>query len=232
MPLRNWADLVNEAGDVTSNPGFDPLPAGNYDLVVIEAGTGRSSGGKDAYEIKCEVESGPYKGRKVFNTFYVSPESPAAMQIFFRQMNAIGLPPDFWMSNPSDETIIANLTNKRLIGTLNIEEYNGTKRNKVKNVSAPRPGGPVQAGPAVPGLPVGVTPPRPSVSPVAPSVPSFQAPQAPQAPAQYQVAQAPVQYPTQQAQPDPWAQAQYVAPQATQTSDPWASAPPQVPSLS
>src|SRR5690606_269515 len=105
MPLKSWADMLKDSESETKS--FDPLPDGTYDFFIEDAQHRKSSTDKDGYNITAVVENGPYKKRKVFNTFWISPDSPAALGIFFRQMRDLGLDNAFWASNPSNEQIVA-----------------------------------------------------------------------------------------------------------------------------
>jgi hypothetical protein len=52
---RNWADLIKDAGDAGS---YEPLPDGDYDLVVVEATATTSQSGKTMFKVKAQVEGG------------------------------------------------------------------------------------------------------------------------------------------------------------------------------
>lgn len=119
-------------------PSFEPLPDGTYDFFVEKAEHRKSAKGKDGYNITAIVETGPYKKRKVFETFWISPESNAAMGIFFRQMGNLGLGNAFWDSEPDDDKIVAELAGKRFQGTVTTEEYQGKKNNRINGVNPPR----------------------------------------------------------------------------------------------
>lgn len=137
MPLKTWDQLVEDAGD--SGKVFEPLTDGTYDFVITESSHRTSASGKDGYNITAKVESGPYKGRVVFNTFYISPDSPAALGIFFRQMATLGLDAAFFKTNPTDDQIVAGLLNKHFSGTVKTSEWQGKKRNEFSGINAPNP---------------------------------------------------------------------------------------------
>jgi len=195
---------MNDAGEAAQV--YEPLADGVYDMVIVNAEHKRSATGKDGYNVTAEVESGPNKGRKVFNTFWVSPDSPIAMGIFFRQFGALGLDKAFFDREPSDDDIVAALKGKRMRAQVVTGTFNDKKRNEIKNVE--RPVGPPPA--SIGGLP--------SAAPVAVSKPA-PTPTTPAAPAN-----------------DPWANTvassgpAWGAPAATEQPGP-ALAPPPVPSL-
>ena len=104
MGTKNWDDLWKEAGEASG-----PLPVGDYDFQITGAEYKKTSGGKDMYVLKTVVVTGAYKGKMVWNNMVVSPESQPAMEVFFRQMGALGLGKEFWTSRPTDEQICARL---------------------------------------------------------------------------------------------------------------------------
>lgn len=175
MPTRNWGQLIADAGDAAQV--YEPLADGIYDLKITGAEHKKSASQKDGYNITAEVETGPFKGRKVFNTFWVSPDSPIAMGIFFRQFAALGLDKAFFDREPSDEQIVAALQGKRMRATLNTEEYNGKKNNRIRDVQPPVGPAPASVG-GLPGAPVSVPSPVAAPAPVAPPAPAAVAPPA------------------------------------------------------
>lgn len=174
MPLKSWKDLVTDAGD--SGQAFEPLPDGVYDFVIDNAEHRTSAKGKDGYNITALVESGPYAKRRVFNTFWISPDSPTALGIFFRQMTALTLDLAFFQTDPSNEQIVAKLKGKRFRGTVTKETYQGTEKNVITNVASPNPAlvgnGPSLGAAAVasPSISVAPTVAAPVVPTVAPTV--------------------------------------------------------------
>lgn len=179
MPLQTWGQLVKDAPESAGN--FEPLADGEYEVVITAAEVRKNQADKVGYNVTIEVESGPNKGRKFFNTFWVSPESPTAMGIFFRQFEALGLPKQayFVALEPTDEKIAADLVGKRFHAVVGTREWNGKKQNDLKNIQPARGVAPVAtAGPAgpVPATPTAVAPAAPAATPTAP-------PAAPTAPA-------------------------------------------------
>lgn len=188
MPLKNWSQIVADAGD--TGKAFEPLPDGVYDFLITDAAYRPSASGKDGYNITAQVESGPYKKRTVFNTFYVSPDSPSALGIFLRQMSVLGLDAKFFQAEPSDDQIVAALKDKRFRGAVTSSEWQGKKRNELKTVENPNP------APAS-GVPVVAS---------GPSVQSISVPSAPSVPTVVSPVVAPPSVPTVKSD-DPWANA-------------------------
>lgn len=209
MPIRSWGDLLNDAGG--AGDSFEPLPPGDYDFVISQADATQTQNGKTMYKVRAKVEgNGPHAGRLVFHNFTISPESPNALAIFFRQMNVLGLNREFFAQNPSDHHVAEELKEKRFRGQVVIKTWNNQEQNEIKQFytavsgGTPTPGSGIPspspapaAGPPVPQA----APPAPPAAPPAPApaapyaAPAVQA--APPAPAP---AAAPAPPPVQQAE--------------------------------
>lgn len=187
MTSVSWNDLQKAAGEA----GFDPVPAGTYDVVVDTATAKKAGTGKDMISCQFKVKGGPYDGKTVFNQFVLSPENPNALAFFFRHMAAMGLGEAYFASNPQLERVAADLQGRECRITVSIREWNETMRNQVDAVAAPA-GGPRAAAPSASlgNAPVpstaraasnvpSVTPSKAAASPATPSTP----PPPPSAPA-------------------------------------------------
>lgn len=214
MPNISWDNLVEAAGE--AGKAFEPLPDDNYNFVVSEAEVGESKTGKKSIGITAIVESGPNAKRKVWNTWYISPENPNALAYFFREMAVFGLTLEgFWKSNPTDEQIVSSLVNKRFVGGLKTTEYpvdSGKKKNEFASFAAPNGAATGNAAATI-----GAS------SPASPS-PSGGVPQMAKAPqvSAPQVAAAPQVAP---------GVPQMATPQVPTTIDPWATSAPPAPGL-
>ena len=62
MTTLNWSDLIKEAGETAS---YEPLPDGDYDLVVLEGVAKQTQSGKTMFSVKAEVQGGPHNKRLV-----------------------------------------------------------------------------------------------------------------------------------------------------------------------
>jgi len=89
MSTLNWGDLIKEAGE---SGNYDPLPDGDYDVLVVEATHKMTQSGKTMFSVKAQVEGGAHNKRLVWDNLVVSPDSPAALGIFFKKMHALGVP--------------------------------------------------------------------------------------------------------------------------------------------
>lgn len=241
MPLKTWAELRAEA-DAAPKTSFEPLPPGPYNIRVekVEHRISQEKS-KDGFNVSAIVLNGPYEGRKIFNTFYVSPDSPTAMGIFFRHMDALGIPGEFFDTNPSIEAICQALTNKVAVFTVKQEPYNGKIQNKLTNVTVADPAVVAAASSPIAGVPSGLgggpTPNGvPTFAPQQQAVPMVPVPTTPVAAPIQAVPQAAPLTPQTYVQPNPApAVAQpnvsIAAPGPAFVNDPWSSAPPPTPPL-
>ena len=251
MALLSWKDLMEKAekeggsSDLSGN-----IPAGQYNFKILSAewvdgGTWRG------IKITNEVEDGPYKGKRLYKTFFIS-DNGVSLGIMFRQLRAIGLETE-WMGNlPNDIvqacTIIAsNLPNRRFIGVVGPQK-NKPEYMEIRNILTQKSGPPVADGspasptaggyPTPPATPGGGYPAAPTApaapwptapAPAAPApAPAAPAP-APAAPAPAPAAPAPAPAAPAPAPADPWTAQPSAAPAAP--SDPWDVQPPTPPAL-
>lgn len=181
----SWSDLQRAAGEA----GFDPVPAGPYDVIVDSASVKAATNGKNMIACKFKIESGPAAGRVVYNQFVISPDNENALAFFFRHMSALGLTDEYFSSNPTLERVAADLIGRRCVVQVSIRQWQGTDRNQVDAV-APPAGGPVTP-PVMSGLPgIPAAGPAPVV-PGVPAVPTASAPAAPPTPSAPPVPPAP-----------------------------------------
>lgn len=177
MSTLNWGDLVKDAGDAGGS--YDPLPDGDYDLVVLEAQAKVSQSGKTMFAIKAQVETGAHARRFVWDNLVISPENQAALGIFFRKMYALGLNRDYFASNPTNAQIEAALVGRRFRATIGSRTWQGQKKNEIKNyfnVAATAAAAAMPAAAAAPApaaaAPAPVAPPPPPPAPsAAPAAP-------------------------------------------------------------
>ena len=186
--------------------GSEPLPDGTEDnFVVLTATTKKSQNGKDMINIQCGVEAGANKGAKVWHRFVISPESEVSMQIFFRQMNTLGLGKEFWRTNPTVDRTCEALKGRQFRGTVKITEYQGVQRNEFSNFkplgAQSGVGGPPPPPPPAPQT-AAAPPPPPAAAPPAAPPPPPPAAAAPEAPAAAPAAETPPPPPAPAAQPE------------------------------
>jgi hypothetical protein len=220
MPTQNWQDLI--AAAEKEDKKFQPVPAQDYNVVVVKSEPRTSSTGKQGYNIQTKiVDEGPSKGRVVFDTMWISPESPIALRIFFNQMKVLGLDTQYFASNPSPDQIAGALVGKVFRAEVIIKKNNKDEDvNEIKNYKTADSAAQAAAqnflannGSATTAAPAAPSPSAPAPTPAAP---------APAAPAPAPVAPAPEPAPA--AQPDVAAQEAAVPPSPAETA-PAAPAP-------
>jgi hypothetical protein len=162
MGAVDFSTLLQQAKTVS----FDALPKADYTIQIVESEATSTQGGKDMIKVKGAVVGGPYNGKKVFNNFVLSPESDAALAIFFRQMGALGVDEGTILQCSGDggmARLAALLQNRTAVWSLDTREWGGTTRNEVKAIK-PLPAG--SGAPPVAGLPA-PTPAAPTGIPAA-----------------------------------------------------------------
>ena len=174
MSSLNWSDLIKDAGETTS---YEPLPDGDYELKVIESKAKSTQSGKTMFSITTEVQGGPHAKRRVWDNLTVSPENPKALAIFFSKMEALGLPRDYFNSNPSNAQIEQALVGRSFRGALGKKTYNGNVSNEITKyfrlIAESPAGAPVPPAPAAAPAPVAAAPaPAPAPAPAAPAAPA------------------------------------------------------------
>ena len=161
-----WLDLLAEAD--SSGGGFEPLPVGEYSIVIDSAEHTTTQGGKSMFKTKMKVQGGPHDGRFVWNQFVISPESPKAIGFFFSQMKALGLGQEFFESQPDEQVLANSLVGRTANVTLGQREWQGQVRNEVKSIKPATGNAPtVAAAPSTPAPPAAPGT-GASASPVAP----------------------------------------------------------------
>lgn len=78
------------ANEVEPNVGFDAIPAGKYQAVIIESEMKSTRNGNGQYlELTFEVIDGEYKGRKIWSRLNTNNPNPQAVKIAKGDLSAI-----------------------------------------------------------------------------------------------------------------------------------------------
>lgn len=190
MSSLNWGDLVKDAGDMGNS--FEPLPDGDYDFIVIEATAKVAQSGKTMFAITAQVTGGAHAKRRVWDNLVVTPDSPAALGMFFRKMAALGLGREYFATAPSNAAIEAAIQNRTFRAQVGSRTWNGAKKNEIKMyytatasaaapsaaaapapAPAPAPAAAPAPAPAVAAAPAPVAAPAPAAVVAAPPAPPF-----------------------------------------------------------
>ena len=234
-PITDWEALAKDAKSATTS--YEPAPEGNYNLTVTEAKVEVvPSSGNTKFATSMVIDSGPFKGKRVWHDFVVARENKKALSIFFGNMSVFGMPFEFFDANTPDEAIVANILNKRISADLIVDTYNPEKpKNKIdKGWTIHAAKGPSELDlPAVAGVPGGANSAPPPVQqqyqqPAAYTNAPPQQPQYTQQPPQTYQEQPPVVY-TQPIE-DPWQTP--TAPPPPPSNANWGAPPPPPPGLS
>jgi hypothetical protein len=133
MGQKSWAEMLDESASESANSGnFDPIPEGEYELKITNAESRFSGSGKKMYVVTAEVQDGPYASRKLWHNFVITEDNPKAMNIFFGNMEALGIAKDYFRSNPADDAIVKALLGRKFRGAVGKRIYNDRERNEIR----------------------------------------------------------------------------------------------------
>lgn len=141
MTTASWQDLYREA---ELAGGGQPVPPGDYDVVVEEAVGTQTGNGKPMIKVKFKIITGPHAGRRIFNNFVVSSENANALSFFFQHMGVLGVDPSVW---PQVQPGVAGLQQVApiLVGRQariggEHRDWQGRPQFDVKKIAPPTPG--------------------------------------------------------------------------------------------
>lgn len=130
-------DTFDPAGVPEDERSFEPMPAGDYNVQIVESEVAQTKNGGDMLKLTLEVIDGPFANRKVWDNLNIRNANPQAQTIAHRALAdicaAVGV-------GPIDDS--EDLHFKPFVATLKIEparEVNGQTydaRNAVKRYKA------------------------------------------------------------------------------------------------
>jgi len=127
MTTIDFNALMKNAGE-----GFQPVPTGPYNAQVAKTEATMSSTGKPMIKVQLQIIGGPHDGRRLFDQFVISADSPNALNFFFEHMASFGLDRSFFASNPTMEVVAATLMGRQILVSVGIKQYKGADRNEVQ----------------------------------------------------------------------------------------------------
>lgn len=136
----SWGAILDKLGGAAA---FEPLPAGEYDVRIIESNAQRASTGKPMIKIRFEVTSGPRAGRKFFHNFVITTQgenAERAMAVFFRNMKTLGLDEAYFRADPPLETVAKDLLGRVCRVMTNVREWQGQLNENVTRINPATPG--------------------------------------------------------------------------------------------
>jgi len=83
------AQLNFDARQVDPQQSFEPIPAGWYNMMIIDSEMKPTSNGHGAYlQLTLKVMDGQYAGRQVFDRLNIQHQNPVATEIAYRRLSA------------------------------------------------------------------------------------------------------------------------------------------------
>lgn len=128
-----------DANDVEPNEGFTPLPAGEYQAIIIASEMKPTKAGDGQYlELQFQILNGPHQNRKLFDRLNLVNKNPQAVQISKGTLSAICRAVD--VRTPKDSS---ELHNKPLTMVVKVKkDRDGNFQNEIsgykpRNTEAP-----------------------------------------------------------------------------------------------
>lgn len=83
------AQLNFDARQVDPQQSFEPIPAGWYNMMIVESEMKPTSNGQGAYlQLSLKVVDGQYAGRQVFDRLNLQNQNPVAAEIAYKRLSA------------------------------------------------------------------------------------------------------------------------------------------------
>ena len=129
-----------DANNVQPNEGFTPLPAGEYDAIIVESEMKPTKDGTGKYlQLKLQILNGAYQNRTLFDRLNLVNKNDTAVQIAKGTLSAICRAVNVLTPNDSSELHSKPLSIKVAIRN----DQNGNPQNEVKGYKSRH----TQAGP-------------------------------------------------------------------------------------
>lgn len=102
MAEYTFGDLIDTAASVPATGGGErtnddiEVPDGRYPATVVYSNSEITAKGKLKVGLKFRIDGGDCDGGGVWGSQYLSPESPAAVEIWFKTFEVLGLPREDW----------------------------------------------------------------------------------------------------------------------------------------
>ncbi|KTS10275.1 hypothetical protein SB2_06950 [Methylobacterium radiotolerans] len=87
--MAHLGTTFDPAAVQSDSGGFEPLPAGTYDLHIVDSEIKQTKSGGDMLVLVCEVTSGPMTGRRVWLRLNIRNDNAQAQEIAHRDLKKI-----------------------------------------------------------------------------------------------------------------------------------------------
>lgn len=143
MSAFDYQSLIAQAQASGATSTYEPLPVGDYNVVVEKAEATNSKKGDPQLVITFKVADGPFQNRKLWHRLTFIPTNGIGLAINFRQLDALGCTPILEQGG-SLAQVAGFLLGKTASVKVEQREWNDKIQNDVAEVSkssAPAAGG-------------------------------------------------------------------------------------------
>lgn len=165
-----YRDLLKARQDA----GLELFPIGTYDVKVLDADAKvNEKSGRKSFIVQYEVTTGPLAGRKLKNWMTIVEEYPGLVDLWFKEMAAMGLGNEFFEAEPEDKQICAALKDRTCQIKVGRRKRSKTSDEETEDIKVVPPAtGPSLVAPPAPD-PMASASAAPAADPNAPGLPPF-----------------------------------------------------------
>lgn len=118
-----------DATNVDPNDTFDPVPAGDYEVIMTKDERKESENNKGNFYVNCtyKIVSGPFAGRLLFDMLFLEYQKPDTARNARARLSSICNATGIMKIND-----ICHLYNAPLMAKVVLEKYQGDDKNKIK----------------------------------------------------------------------------------------------------
>lgn len=133
MGSFNYQDLVKQAQESGASTSYEPVPAGDYEVVVEAVEVKPTKKGDPMLTLTLKVVEGDAKNRKFWHRMAFIPGNGVGLSINFRQLDALGATP-LLENGGTLEQVAGFIKNKRAVAKIGFGKDSYADKNEVKDL--------------------------------------------------------------------------------------------------
>lgn len=135
MGAFNYGELVKQAQESGASTSYEPVPAGDYEVVVEAVDCKPTKKGDPMLTLTLKVVDGEAKNRKFWHRMAFIPGNGVGLAINFRQLDALGATP-LLEQGGTLEQVAGFIKNKRAVAKIGFGKDSYSDKNEVKDLKA------------------------------------------------------------------------------------------------